>query len=133
MTNFLDVQDVIRIHKIVIQETGGGSGLRDLGLLESAVAQPRASFGGVQLFQSLEEMAAALCFSIVSNHPFVDGNKRTGFVAADTMLRLNGFAITTDQKQGEETILQLAAGKLTKEQLTAWFKANMHAIKETNS
>jgi len=120
VTIFLDMNDVLEIHECVLRETAGGTGIRDRGLLESAVAQPQASFGGVELYESLEEKAAAYCFSIVMNHPFTDGNKRTGFVAADTFLRINGRFINVDQSQGEETILKLASGQLSKEQLTAW-------------
>ncbi len=128
MTIYLDVQDVLQVHRLVIRETGGGAGVRDGGLLESAVAQPQASFGGTELCQSLEEKAAALCYSIVMNHPFVDGNKRTGFVSADTMLRLNGFAVEVATDAGEETILKLASGNVTREHLTAWFSEHVREM-----
>lgn len=130
MTIFLDIHDVLEIHECVIRETGGGAGIRDRGLLESAVAQPQASFGGKDLCQTLEEKAAAYCFSIVMNHPFVDGNKRTGFVAADTFLRINNYFIKVDQSHGEETILSLASGELPKEDLTAWIAEHMARLED---
>ena len=125
MTIFLDIQDVLEIHECVIRETGGGTGIRDRGLLESALAQPQASFGGVELCQTLEAKAAAYCYSIVMNHPFVDGNKRTGFVAADTFLRINQHFIKVDQSEGEKTILKLASGQLPKEELTVWIAEHL--------
>ena len=78
---FLDADDVLEIHAAQLAEHGGSEGLRDRGLLESAIAQPTASFGGEFLHQDIFEIAAALHFSLVSNHPFVDGNKRTALVA----------------------------------------------------
>ena len=128
MIVYLNVPDVLEIHECVIRETGGGTGIRDSGLLESAVAQPQASFGGVELYSTIEQKAAAYCFSIVMNHPFVDGNKRTGFVAADTFLRLNGYFLKVDQKSGEETILELASGRMPKGQIAKWFADNIAAL-----
>ena len=112
----------------MIRETGGSAGIRDKGLLESAVAQPKASFEKIELYRTLESKAAAFCFSTVMNHPFVDGNKRTGFVAADTFLRINGYFLEVDQQLGEESILQLASGQISKEQLATWFAENLRAL-----
>lgn len=90
---FLDVDDVLDVHAMQLELFGGGEGIRDLGLLESAVAQPQSSFGGDFVHRGLFEMAAAYLFHITSNHPFVDGNKRTGLLAAIVFLDLNGIGI----------------------------------------
>ena len=80
---YLTLGEVVDLHRAVIEETGGASGIRDLGALESALAQPKASFGGVDLHASLADKAAALCFSLVNNHAFIDGNKRIGHAATE--------------------------------------------------
>ncbi len=90
---FLIVEDVLEIHEMQLERYGGGDGLRDQGLLESAVAQPQATFGGEFVHDGLLSMAAAYLFHIVSNHPFLDGNKRAGLLAALVFLDLNGIAI----------------------------------------
>lgn len=90
---FLELADILDIHQDQIERYGGAPGIRDLNLLQSAAAMPEASFGGVYLHSSIHEMAAAYLFHIVQNHPFTDGNKRTGTVAAVVFLKLNGFAI----------------------------------------
>ncbi len=90
---FLDVDYVLEIHAGQIAEHGGSEGVRDMGVLESAVAQPMAQFGGQFLNHDLFEMAAALHFSLVLNHPFVDGNKRTALLATLTFLDINGSPI----------------------------------------
>lgn len=80
---FLHLAEVIELHRLVIEETGGSPGIRDLGALESAMAQPRMSFGGEDLYPGLPEKVAALGFSLIRNHPFVDGNKRVGHAAME--------------------------------------------------
>ena len=90
---FLSVEEVLDIHAAQLERYGGGGGLRDRGLLESAVAQPQATFDGAFVHEDLFAMAAAYLFHIVSNHPFVDGNKRAGLLAALVFLDLNGVAI----------------------------------------
>lgn len=78
---YLSLPELFRLHERALEQSGGSAGLRDLGGLESALAQPRMTFGGTDLYPTLPEKAAALCFSIVLNHPFVDGNKRVGYAA----------------------------------------------------
>jgi death-on-curing protein len=85
--------EVVDLHRRLLQATGGTSRIRDFGALESAVAQPKATFGGVDLYPTLVEKAVALCFSLVQGHPFVDGNKRVGHAAMETFLVLNGTEI----------------------------------------
>ena len=95
-------------------------GVRDLGALESALAQPRATFGGQDLYPDVVSKAAALCFSLVLNHPFLDGNKRVGHASMETFLLLNGHELYADILEQEQIILDLAAGKLSREQFANW-------------
>jgi death-on-curing protein len=111
---FLDVEDVLDIHEAQLAIYGGGSGLRDRGLLESAVAQPQSSFGGVYAHEGLFAMAAAYLFHIVSNHPFIDGNKRAGFLAAVVFLDLNGVSIDHPSEALYELTLGVAEGRIEK-------------------
>jgi death-on-curing protein len=90
---YLSIDEVFSLHSLLIAHSGGTSGLRDRGALESAVAQPEASFGGEELYPSLSEKAAALGHSLIQNHPFVDGNKRIGHGAMEVFLLLNGYEI----------------------------------------
>jgi len=118
--------EVLELHRMLIEQSGGSAGLRDLGALESAVAQPRMSFGGRDLYPSLVEKAAALCFSLVKNHPFVDGNKRVGHAAMETFLVLNGFEIAAPVEEQERLILGLAAGEIRREELVEWLGSHVH-------
>ncbi|HEX7843754.1 MAG TPA: type II toxin-antitoxin system death-on-curing family toxin [Kofleriaceae bacterium] len=111
---FLDVEDVIEIHATQLDVYGGSAGLRDRGLLESAVAQPQASFGGALVHDGLFAMAAAYLFHIVSNHPFVDGNKRTGMLAAVVFLDVNGISIDHPSEALYELTMGVAEGRLQK-------------------
>ena len=103
---FLTVEHVLALHQRQMERFGGGSGVRDYGLLESAVAQPQATFDGMFVHNGLFELAAAYLFHIVSNHPFVDGNKRAGLLSALTFLGLNGVLIV----QGSEALYELTMG-----------------------
>jgi death-on-curing protein len=102
-------------------------GIRDIGLLESAIAQPRMAFGGEDLYPSLLEKSAALGFSIIMNHPFVDGNKRTGYAATETFLVLNGVEINTSVDGQERVVLAIASGKLEREAFVEWLQRNTTA------
>ena len=117
---FLDVDDVIRLHFDQLKAFGGSGGIRDRGLLESAVAQPAATFGGDFLHESLSAMAAAYLLHIVMNHPFVDGNKRTGLAAAVVFLDLNGAAPAESATEHLfEATIAVAEGRLDKPTLAA--------------
>jgi death-on-curing protein len=118
--NYLEVDYVLELHDRLVEQTGGAAGLRDRGQLESAVAQPQMTFGGADLYPTLAEKAAALAFSLVRNHPFVDGNKRIGHAAMETFLVMNGFELAATTDEQEAIILQLAAGALTRDAFTAW-------------
>jgi death-on-curing protein len=98
---YLTLAEVVELHELVLAATGGAAGVRDLGGLESALAQPKATFDGRDLHQTLVEKAAALGFSLVQNHPFVDGNKRTAHAAMETFLVLNGSEIAASVNEQE--------------------------------
>ena len=117
---YLTIGEIVSLHRSILEATGGLAGIRDLPALESAAAQPRASFGGVDLHVSAIEKAAALCFSIVQNHPFFDGNKRVGHAAMETFLVLNGLEVDAPVDDQERTILDVAAGRLDRAHLAAW-------------
>ena len=122
----LSVEIVCQIHAEAIASFGGSPGIRDMALLESAVAAPQAGFGGKSAYADLVEVAAAYLFFLCRNHPFVDGNKRTGFVAAELFLRLNGWALTADDASCVLTMLAVAAGDITEEAFAAWLRE--HAV-----
>ncbi len=111
---FLSLGEVLEIHRDQIDRYGGHPGIRDIGLLQSALAMPAAGFGGRFLHTDLFEMAAAYLFHITQNHPFVDGNKRTGAVASLVFLSLNGVEIKADENKFENTVLSVAEGKIDK-------------------
>lgn len=117
---YLTLGELIQLHGRLIEQSGGAGGIRDLGLAESALAQPQMSFGGKDLYATLAEKAAALCFSLVMNHPFVDGNKRIGHAAMETFLVLNGYELDADIDDSESVILRLAAGELGRLPFTEW-------------
>lgn len=128
MTRYLILSEVMDIHRWALQGFGGLEGVRDQGLLESALAAPLMTFGGVELHATLFEKAAALAYSLIMNHAFVDGNKRVGFWATDTFLRLNGQCVSCGAEEGEAICLAVAAGNRTKEQLYEWLTAHCHPL-----
>jgi death on curing protein len=125
LTRYLTLAEVLRLHELIIAQTGGSDGLRDLGLLESALGQPRQSFGGEDLYPTLAAKAAALGFSLINNHPFIDGNKRIGHAAVEALLMLNGFELSASIDAAESEILAVAAGGRTREQFQAWIEAHL--------
>ena len=119
---FLSVDNVMLLHSDTIAMEGGQAGLRDHGLLDSAVAMPRQQFGGVYLHEDLPAMTAAYLFHIAQNHPFFDGNKRTAAMAALAFLRLNDVSRLPEPQKLEMVTRQVAAGKLSKDELTDWMR-----------
>ena len=122
---YLSLQEVISLHSLLISQSGGSSGLRDRGALESAVAQPEASFGGEELYPDLASKAAALGHSLIQNHPFVDGNKRVGHAALEVFLLLNGYEIDASVDEQEKIIIDVASGKVSRIELSAWLREHM--------
>ena len=119
---YLSLLEVLELHETIIASSGGLRGIRDIRALESAINQPRLTFDQTDLYPDLISKATALCFSLVMNHPFVDGNKRIGHAAMETFLILNGCEIEATVAEQEQIILDLAAGKLTREAFTNWLK-----------
>lgn len=115
--DFLSVEDVVQIHDEQIAAYGGATSVRDQGLLESAVAMPRASFGEAYLHEDLAHMAAAYAFHIAQNQPFLDGNKRTGLAAALVFLDLNGFTILDLQERLYDAMIAIAERRMDKDGL----------------
>ena len=126
--DYLSLAEVLLVHARLIQQTGGAEGVRDLALLESVVAHPRATFTGKDLYPDVWEKAAALMESLVQNHPFVDGNKRTGLVAAGIMLEWNGYRVTADNHQMFYFTMTLARGDIRREQITQWLEENSERL-----
>src|SRR5882672_11914539 len=125
---YLGLGEVVDLHRRILQVTGGAMGLRDLGALESAIAQPQATFGGVDLYPTLAEKAAALCFALVQGHPFVDGNKRVGHAAMETFLVLNGSEVEATIDAQERLILDLAGSRLDRSELTDWLRRHLKPL-----
>ncbi len=119
---WLAIDAVRAIHQELIAEYGGSPGIRDVGLLESAFARPRQllAYGDPGLF----ELAAAYAFGIVRNHPFVDGNKRTGMMAAYVFLRINGYRLEASEAEAVVVFQDLAAGEIDEAVLAKWIEAN---------
>jgi death-on-curing protein len=119
---FLTLDEVLQLHASRIEKYGGEDGVRDMGLLESAIAQPYAGFGGEFFHSDVPAMAAAYLFHIVSNHPFVDGNKRTGLAAAIVFLEMNHFDLIADEEAEVELTLRVARGEATKNEVADYFR-----------
>ena len=119
---FLSVEDVIEIHADQIQRYGGSLGIRDADLLQSALGMPEAGFGDQYLHVDLFEMAAAYLYHIVQNHPFIDGNKRAGTMAAFVFLKLNGLTLDADESAFETLVLQAAQGQVGKDAIADFFR-----------
>jgi len=121
---FLGLDEVIEIHHDQIKRYGGHPGIRDVGILKSAIALPSATFDGNYLHTNIYEMAAAYLFHIIRNHPFVDGNKRTGAVASVVFLMLNGIDFRADDDDFEKMVLLTAEGKADKATIARFYENN---------
>ena len=121
---FFELDQVLEMHSRLIERFGGSHGIRDMGLLESAVAMPAAGFGDQYLHKDIFEMAGAYLFHIVQNHPFVDGNKRTGAAVAGLFLTTNGVKFEADEESFERMVLAVAKGKADKPVIAAFLREN---------
>ncbi|MEO6863508.1 MAG: type II toxin-antitoxin system death-on-curing family toxin [Microcoleus sp.] len=120
---FISIDEVLELDEDQISSFGGTSGVRDEGLLESALAQPQATFGRQLLHPTISEQAAAYLYHLAMNHPFIDGNKRTAFAVADTFLRLNGCTLNLTDDRAYDLVMQVARGTMTKEELSTEFES----------
>jgi death-on-curing protein len=123
-SRFLSKRLVLAIHRDLIERFGGEGGLRDEGLLDSALAQPEATFGRELLHPTVHDQAAAYLFHLCADHPFLDGNKRVAFAAMDTFLRLNGHRLTLTDDEAYELAMGVAEGKTEKNEIAAVLRAN---------
>ena len=130
MIRYLGLAEVLRLHAAIIVRTGGSDGLRDLGMLESALGQPRQTFGGDDLYPTLAAKASAIGYSLIMNHPFIDGNKRIGHAALEAVLMLNGHELVADVDAAEAEILAVASGDRTREDLERWVADHMRPFGE---
>ena len=128
---YLTLEEVLSLHTKIITHSGGGTGLRDRGALESAVAQPEMSFGGEDLYPTMAGKAAALGHSLIQNHCFVDGNKRVGHAAMEVFLVLNGYEIEASIDEQEQVVLSVASGQIDRVALSEWL--NQHIIERRPS
>lgn len=122
---YLNITEVVLLHNRIIEQTGGSSGVRDINGLESALAQPQMTFGGQELYPTIVEKASALGFSLIQNHPFVDGNKRTGRIALEALLFYNGYEINASVDEQEMVILELASGQMGRDEFTEWLRSHV--------
>jgi death-on-curing protein len=119
---YLTLGEALELYQRVMKQSGGSVGIHNLSALESALAQPRMTFGGEELYSTIVEKASALGFSLIKNHPFVDGNKRAGHAAMETFLVLNGFEINASVDEQEQIILQVALGELERDEFADWLR-----------
>jgi len=125
---YVTLAEVVELHRRLLKATGGAPGIRDLGALESAVVQPKATFGSADLYPTLVDKAAALCFALIQDHPFVDGNKRVGHAAMETFFILNGAEIDASVDDQERLILDLAAGRIDRAHLIDWLRQHLTSL-----
>ena len=126
--NLPSAEDIIRIHEVVIRNIGGSEGLRDAGALSMCVAKPASAFGGTEIYTTVFTKAAALLESLARNHAFVDGNKRTSFLAALYIIENNGYKTFFNNKDIEETVLRVVTEKLSIEAIAQWLEKNSTKI-----
>ncbi len=130
MIAYLSLEHVMAIHDTLVEKFGGILGLRDRGLLESAIHQPEQSFGGVDLYPTLFDKAASYAFSISENQPFLDGNKRTAASVAGVFLDINGYELDCPSGQVYKVMMDLANKRISREGLSQWFQKN--SVKKKN-
>ncbi len=128
MMNYLTAKQIMFIHSRLIKETGGSQGVHDLSALLSAVERPQSSFDDQDLYTDLFSKAAALIDSLIRNHPFVDGNKRTGMTAGALFLRRNGYALKAANENLVSIGLGIAQSQLELDQIAAWLKENTQKL-----
>lgn len=126
---YLTTEQALFLHDRLVEETGGMHGVRDLGGLESALARPQAAFGGTEFYPDLMMKAAVLMDGIIRNHPFVDGNKRSGIATAALFLQVNGYRLTATNTELEAFTLRVTTTKPDLAEMAAWFRTNTTRIR----
>jgi death on curing protein len=122
---YLTLGEILALYERLLAQSGGSGSIRDLGALESAVAQPRMTFAGQDLYPDVVTKAAALAYSLIQNHPFVDGNKRAGHAALETFLMLNNHHLESTVDEAERIILGVAAGEIDRDGLATWIRRSL--------
>jgi death-on-curing protein len=122
---YLTLTEVLELYRRIIEQSGGSSGIANLGALESALAQPRMTFSGEELYPSIVEKASTIGFALIKNHPFLDGNKRIGHAAMEVFLVLNGFEISAPVDEQEQIILQVASSAIARDEFTEWLRSHI--------
>jgi death-on-curing protein len=128
---YLTVEEVIDLQEGIILVSGGSPGIRDQGLIESAVAQPKAAFGGQEFYSTLSEKVAALGYSLAMNHAFIDGNKRIAHAAIEAFLIRNKHELSVGVDEQEATILQLASGATSRQEFEAWLRTHIAPLPQS--
>lgn len=128
-TKYLILDEVIAMHDSMIELYGGSFGIRDIGLLQSAISRPQASFGGIDLYPTIFDKAAALFHSLMFNHAFADGNKRTTMTTTARFLAINGYSVEVTQKEFVEFPLRVENNRLSLEEIANWLKKYAKKIK----
>lgn len=126
---FISLEDVIFIHEAIVSEIGGKNGVRDFTLLHSAIFRPQASFGGQDLYLTILDKAASFIHSLLLNHPFNDGNKRTALASCERFLNINGIKINASQKEKVQFTLNIESKKLDLEGIKKWLKTHSKKTK----
>lgn len=126
---YLELDEVIRIHERAIRQYGGSLEMRDLGLLESALAAPKQTMFGEDLYPDLASKAAILTYLLIENHPFVDGNKRTGFLCLLRFLEVNGYSLAASNDELYQFTMDVATSAMDKDAIGAWIRARLREIK----
>jgi death-on-curing protein len=125
---YLTLAEVLWLHEDLIASSGGAAGLRDLGRLQPAVAQPRASYGDEDLYPTVVAKAGALGFALIQGHPFIDGNKRIGHAATEVSLVLNGFELDVSVDEQERIILAAASSNLSRNEFIGWLEDHVRPL-----
>ncbi len=124
----ISLNEVMQLHKRSVQDYGGSHGVRDINLLESAIARPYQSFGDVEFYSTPFEKAAAIIESIVKNHPFIDGNKRTGLLAGYTLLYRSKIQITVTQEEAYQFVIDIASSIIVFDEIVLWLQNHTQSI-----
>ncbi|RYD81801.1 MAG: type II toxin-antitoxin system death-on-curing family toxin [Sphingobacteriales bacterium] len=121
-------EDVLKLHHLSIEKYGGAHGIRDEGLLDSAIARPYQTFGGENVYSTVFEQAAAFAESLIINHPFVDGNKRTGFLVMFALLRINNIILTAAEDSAYDLAINISTGHAKFDEILTWLKNNNQSL-----
>lgn len=125
---YLTIEQVMDLHRLVIAQSSGSGGIRDINALESAIAQPTMTFDGADLYPTVAAKAAALAHSLIQNHPFIDGNKRIGHAAMEVFLVANGVEIDASVDEQQAVFIGIASGELSRAELTDWIEQNLASL-----